>query len=98
MHSEIDPNDRIAAVGPIRDLRRYADIPHYWLGTLEIRGTRFHAECIEVEPDDSEPTTAVNPELQGRIDAVGSFDFGSRYQTARIKRRPHFIVIIPFQQ
>lgn len=91
-----EPSERIARLGPITDLRRFADCPDCWLGTLAIAGTDFHVECIEVDPT-AETTTAVNPDYQDRIEAVGGFDDGSRYQTVMIQDRPHFIVIIPFQ-
>lgn len=67
------------------------------LGEIEIAGVPFHVEAVEAT-DDGRMLLAENEELQNRIDCVGQFDDGSRYQTVPYRGKRYFVVIFPNQE
>ena len=75
--------------------------PHGKLGELCIAGTRFYVEAIEVRGlGREESMTAINPDLQGRIDAVAEVDAGGDrpgYSTILDGGAYYFVLIYPTQ-
>ena len=76
-------------------------LPHGKIGELRIAGVPFYVEAIEVRgPGRTDSMTAVNSELQDRIDAVAEVDAGGDqpgYATILDQGRHYFVVIYPFQ-
>lgn len=76
------------------------EVDHIFAGRLfsdmSVGGVDFHVEAIEVDTHNS--LSAVEPELQDRIDGVMSFDGqAAGYQTLELEGRPHFLVVFPYQ-
>lgn len=65
-------------------------------GVVSIGATWFHVEAVEVESHNS--CEAVDPALQGRINAVADFDeMENPYSTVEILGKHYFVLIFPFQ-
>lgn len=76
------------------------EAPGWLLGHVSIAGVDFHVEAVEVEDAERGSLSAVNHEVQNRLDAVADYDegWGDGYQTVSIDGKPHFLILIPFQR
>lgn len=75
---------------------------HALLGEIHISGVSFYVEAIEVKDGTAQGSmTALNSELQDRIDAVAQFDAGGDrpgYATVEEQGHHFFVLIYPHQR
>ncbi len=90
----------------LRDLNLQEVVPNALIGGLMIGGISFYVEAIEVKGNGNEPgnreasMTAVNENLQDRIDAIAGFDAGGDrvgYSTVLHDGSHYFVIAYPSQ-